>query len=721
MLAVAGLAGGAGHAQEAGPQAVALGIDTSAPLGTSFTYQGRLTEAEDPVEGTCDFAFKLYNAAGGGSLLGTQSRNGVPVADGYFTVQLDFGAGPFAGQARWLEIGVDCGSGAVTLSPRQALTAAPYALYALDAPDTLEGLSCGADQIAKWNGSAWVCGNDEAGGGGSSWSLTGNAGTTPGTNYVGTTDNKALELKVNGKRALRLQPGTYSPSLAAGHSQNYIAAGVSGGTIGGGGSSAQGNQVLSDYGTVGGGRSNTVDGKEATVGGGNSNDALDDNATVGGGLSNTANAYGATVAGGFDNRITGLMGTIGGGGRTNLTDGDTGNRVTDKYGTVAGGGNNQAGDNDSNPSDVVFATVGGGTNNTASGGHTTVSGGDGNTASAESATVGGGTNNTANSRSSTVGGGLLNTARGEGATIGGGYTNTASGSHATVGGGVNNTASGHIATVAGGDNNTASGAYSFAAGRRAKALHDGTFVWADSTNANFASTAANQFLVRADNGFKVVRGASTFSSTSAALQVDQADAVEAGWFYTSNGSSPFPVLKVAKHPSAPSNFVDGVTRISSGTETRKFHIDKNGTYHAGSDFAEALPLAGDPAAYEPGDVLVISLDRPGAVDKCHKPYDGLLVGVYSTRPGFVGADKGGATEVAAGEVPVAVLGIVPVKVSAENGPVQAGDLLTTSSTPGHAMRCEGMEQCFGRTLGKALEGLPAGQAVGVIRVLISLQ
>jgi hypothetical protein len=64
---------------------------------------------------------------------------------------------------------------------------------------------------------------------------------------------------------------------------------------------------------------------------------------------------------------------------------------------------------------------------------------------------------------------------------------------------------------------------------------------------------------------------------------------------------------------------------------------------------------------------------------------------------------------------------VPVKVSAENGPIQAGDLLTTSSTPGHAMRCEELEQCFGRTLGKALEGLDAGQDTGVIRVLVTLQ
>jgi hypothetical protein len=246
-------------------------------------------------------------------------------------------------------------------------------------------------------------------------------------------------------------------------------------------------------------------------------------------------------------------------------------------------------------------------------------------------------------------------------------------------------------------------------------------VWADSHDADFVSDAANEFLVRAYNGVKIVRGASTYSASQAALQVDQAAAAEAGWFYVMNASNPYTVLKVAKDPAAPSTFVDGVDRTSGGAETRRFHIDGNGTYVAGSDFAESLPVAGEPAGYEPGDVLVISLDRPGGVEKCSQPYDGLVVGVYSTRPGFLGADKEGATEVAADEVPVAVLGIVPVKVTDENGPIQPGDLLTTSSTPGHAMRCAGLELCFGRTLGKALEGLPAGQSTGVIQVLVTLQ
>lgn len=92
------------------------------------------------------------------------------------------------------------------------------------------------------------------------------------------------------------------------------------------------------------------------------------------------------------------------------------------------------------------------------------------------------------------------TAGGSFAFIGGGAGNTASGVSAFLGGGDVNVASGDASMVPGGTDNTASGYASFAAGRRAKANHDGAFVWADSQNADFTSTANNQFLIRAAGG-----------------------------------------------------------------------------------------------------------------------------------------------------------------------------------------------------------------------------
>jgi len=107
-----------------------------APISTAFTYQGRLIDGGAPANGTYDLTFALYDAPSGGVQIGsTLTRNGVNVTDGLFTVQLDFGS-VFDGTAFYLEIGVRPGSGGayVTLTPRQALTAAPYARYAAQAP-----------------------------------------------------------------------------------------------------------------------------------------------------------------------------------------------------------------------------------------------------------------------------------------------------------------------------------------------------------------------------------------------------------------------------------------------------------------------------------------------------------------------------------------------------------------------------------------------------------
>jgi hypothetical protein len=109
-------------------------------LGSAFTYQGRLRDSGGtPIEDTCDFTFGLWDAESGGTQVGTDSLvSGVAVADGYFAVSVnsggEFGTFAFAGEERWLEIAVQCTGDPtpVTLSPRQLLSAAPYAHYALN-------------------------------------------------------------------------------------------------------------------------------------------------------------------------------------------------------------------------------------------------------------------------------------------------------------------------------------------------------------------------------------------------------------------------------------------------------------------------------------------------------------------------------------------------------------------------------------------------------------
>jgi hypothetical protein len=121
------LRGGTGYAQDTfGP---------SAPLGTGFTYQGQISRDGQLIDSACDIRLRLYDAETAGGQVGADiTRSGVGVSKGLFTLAgLDFGSSAFNGEARWLEVAVRCSgeAGVITLSPRQALSAAPYAIYAL--------------------------------------------------------------------------------------------------------------------------------------------------------------------------------------------------------------------------------------------------------------------------------------------------------------------------------------------------------------------------------------------------------------------------------------------------------------------------------------------------------------------------------------------------------------------------------------------------------------
>lgn len=127
------LVSGIALAQDGGPQspsdpAEALTTGASASLSTSFTYQGRLDKDGSPVNDTCDMRFRLYDAASVGTQVGITINAAVPVTDGLFSVNLDFGADAFTGDRRWLGVEVDCEEDSTYDDlGRQELTAAPYA------------------------------------------------------------------------------------------------------------------------------------------------------------------------------------------------------------------------------------------------------------------------------------------------------------------------------------------------------------------------------------------------------------------------------------------------------------------------------------------------------------------------------------------------------------------------------------------------------------------
>jgi hypothetical protein len=144
-----------------------------------------------------------------------------------------------------------------------------------------------------------------------------------------------------------------------------------------------------------------------------------------------------------------------------------------------------------------------------------------------------------------------------------------------------------------------------------------------------------------------------------------------------------------------------------------------GTQTGGADFAESVAVVGDRSHYEPGDLLVIDREGKRRLAQASKPYSTLVAGIYSTKPGLLATPHQIDDPEIAHEVPLAVMGIVPCKTTAENGRIEVGDLLVTSSTPGYAMKGTDRSRMLGAVVGKALEPLPQG--TGVIQVLVTLQ
>jgi trimeric autotransporter adhesin len=289
-------------------------------------------------------------------------------------------------------------------------------------------------------------------------------------------------------QGLNIIDNATSPNLIAGFDGNSIAAGIVGATISGGGASGAENTVNNNYGTIGGGRNNTVGDAsqgpnfetDATVSGGRGNSATFRWSTVGGGDGNTASAFHATVSGGDENNALGNGSTVGGG---------INNRVDGVNATVAGGNENEA--------FADHSTVGGGEDNLAQGLHAVIAGGRQNQATGEGSTVGGGVDNEAKANYATISGGgeaendsgrlVIQFVSGDYGTISGGGANsvyddfgvvgggrdntvgvldefTTRQTYATIGGGLSNEATEAYATVAGGIDNVASGFETFIGG-----------------------------------------------------------------------------------------------------------------------------------------------------------------------------------------------------------------------------------------------------------------
>ncbi len=165
-------------------------------------------------------------------------------------------------------------------------------------------------------------------------------------------------------------------------------------------------------------------------------------------------------------------------------------------------------------------------------------------------------------------------------------------------------------------------------------------------------------------------------------------------------------LKLTSGSGASMTYADGTTQTTAWTGVL-----------CGGDYAEAMAPKETKAAYEAGDVLVLTQGQNDDVQKSAEPYSIRVAGVIATKPGVVGRREAMVNR--SESLPMAMVGVVPTKVSAENGPIRKGDMLVTSSIPGFAMRGTDRSKMLGAVLGKAMGNLDSG--AGVIEVLVTLQ
>lgn len=198
---------------------------------------------------------------------------------------------------------------------------------------------------------------------------------------------------------------------------------------------------------------------------------------------------------------------------------------------------------------------------------------------------------------------------------------------------------------------------------------------------------------------------STSGQTTGLAVYDYSATGTAGLFYNNAGGN----VLVGQNGSG------NVFRVD---DTGKGYFD-GGTQTGGADFAESVAVLGDRLRYQPGDLLAIDPTGHRRLALSQDPYSTRVAGIYSTKPGILATTHRMDDSSAASEVPLAVMGIVPCRVTAENGAIGVGDLLVSSSQPGQAMKGTDRSRMLGAVVGKALDPLATG--TGVIQVLVTLQ
>jgi hypothetical protein len=722
-------------------------ITLAGTVASKISYQGRLTDAGgNPLTDTYNLVFQLWNDATAGSQVGSDIvRNSVSVNNGLFTVDLDVPQSAFNGQALWLRIQV----GGQWLTPRQELIPVPYALSLrpgawIQGNITSTAVVTVTNQATGGRGVIGIADNYSGigvyGSGGFGVGVQGNGemgvkgvgSVGPGVWGEGATGVYGRSANGYGVWGSTSAPMTVTVAGVYGSSDNAI--GVMGTSITG-----TGGFFTSTHGT--GASVETLEGYGLNV---QSGDNIGIYAHSGrwtypiywfghiGVFGNAEEGTGVKGNGQTGGYFSGQQGVQASGTMTGVigTASNTGGRgvigIADNYSGIGVYGSGGFGTGVQGNGEIGVKGVGSVGAGVWGEGATGVEG-----TSQSGAGVWG---------SSTSGYGVMgNSVNGPG----GYFTGTNTGVVGIGEIGVQGTSttdlppiSGNAAGVYGqfgdfsgwyspgnagvrgdsklntgvlGTTDSGVGVYG-AAGSASGYGVEGWGVWAGAVGvyATGDGSGRNYAALRADN---------TNSSTGMAAYMTNSSGYHTAHFYNA-GSGGVLYLQNGGTDASGTGGGDFITAVNKPENDAQFRVLSSGEvrsdvgfYTPASDFAEMLPAA---EGLQPGDVLVIGPD--GTLTRASEPYQANVAGVYSTQPGFLGGQpvQGEAT----GTIPLAITGVVPVKVSAENGAIRPGDLLVTSSIPGYAMKT-GPNPPQSTVIGKALEGLDQG--TGTIKMLATLQ
>lgn len=698
------------------------------PIGTEFTFQGKLTTGGAAIDGNVDLKFRLFDAATDGTQVGAELEAlSVFVADGTFTVDLDFGSGAFVGGKRWLEIDVRHAGDPTyeTLSPRQPIVPAPIAQIALNGgsspfmftgPDATFtdgnvgiGTTTPQSKLEVRGDSAWplrVSGTTNAGirlesdGTASSWAIYHDSSsdnlafrdsTTGATRMSITGDNGNVGIgTTNPLSNLHIAPTSGSASFAmigAGEPVGLsLAVGNNGLAIGKRDADGSNFEYLGRW---------TFDGK---LGVGT------DSPTAKLHISDPGNGGSIRISG--DDPVISLENTGSGGrnysiyaldGNLQLRDAVAGTPrlLINPTGNVGIGTTDPAG-----RLDVVGQTI------------------------TDTLSVG----STAGSPTDLYVRSTLAGVDDAPALFSVNYNNLSALTEGLRLSNRNLTGAVGLGLLGGADNVT-----------DLPKVYLGTFGGSGQNDfrivTNNAGTMRDRLFIDGDNGNVGIGTTSPQAGLSVTKVNTQIDPTVMGVHlgmipYADDSGAAVTIAGGAEGAQLRFYEIGGENanaRLWYQPSTNDIRFDGGGLskvsvpileIRGGADIVEGFDTSHD-EALEPGTVVVIDPENAGALMESAEAYDFKVAGVVSGANGVAPGIHLGQDDVMDGDTKVAMTGRVYVKCSAENGAIKPGTLLTTASLPGHAMAATDAARSNGAVIGKAMSSLDEG--TGLVLVLVNLQ